>query len=95
MSDLCVRRLQRELKALKKDPMDGIDARPLDDNIRVWHYCIRGSAGTVYEGGYYHGTLEFPKDYPLKPPAIKILTPSGRFKEDRKLCFSFSDFHPE
>lgn len=95
MSDLCVRRLKREMKALMREPIDGIDARPLEQNIRIWHYCIRGSSGTPYEGGYYHGTLEFPKDYPLRPPAIKILTPSGRFKEDRKLCFSFSDFHPE
>jgi ubiquitin-conjugating enzyme E2 J2 len=95
MSDLCVRRLKRELAGLMKHPMDGIEAAPLESNLQVWHYAIRGQAGTPYEGGVYHGKLEFPKDYPLKPPAIRLLTPSGRFKEGTKLCFSFSDFHPE
>jgi len=36
----------------------------------------------------------FPAEYPFKPPGIKMLTPSGRFAPDKKICFSMSDFHP-
>jgi len=36
----------------------------------------------------------FPPEYPFKPPGIKMLTPSGRFQPDKKICFSMSDFHP-
>jgi len=36
----------------------------------------------------------FPSEYPFKPPGIKMLTPSGRFVPDKKICFSMSDFHP-
>ena len=39
-----------------------------------------------YEKGYYHGLLIFPADYPLKPPQIRMLTPSGRFEVNTPLC---------
>ena len=54
---------------------------------------MRGPADSPYAGGEYHGTLVFPPQYPFSPPGIKVLTPSGRFQPDRKLCTSFSDFH--
>ena len=48
-----------------------------------------------YLGGKYHGILEFPETFPMKPPAIKMLTPSGRFELNRRICVSMSDFHIE
>lgn len=72
-----------------------IVAVPNESNILEWHYVIEGSRGTPYEGGYYHGKLIFPKEYPLKPPSVMMLTPSGRFHPNRRLCLSMSDFHPE
>ena len=46
-------------------------------------------------GGYYHGKLIFPRDYPFKPPRIIMLTPNGRFQTHTRLCLSISDFHPD
>jgi ubiquitin-conjugating enzyme E2 J2 len=94
MTEMCLRRLKRELQSLAKNPIEGIEAVPLEANLREWHFVITGPPNTPYEGGTYHGKLEFSKDYPMKPPAIRLMTPSGRFKEGSKLCFSFSDFHP-
>lgn len=87
----------RELKALQKDPLTDpkITALPNDSNILEWHYVIEGVKGSQFEGGYYHGKLIFPKEYPLKPPSVLMLTPSGRFQTNRRLCLSMSDFHPE
>ena len=48
-----------------------------------------------YAGGIYHGVLLFPKEYPLRPPGVKLLTKNGRFHINRRLCLSMSDFHPE
>ena len=31
------------------------------------------------QGGYYHGKLVFPREFPFKPPSIYMLTPNGRF----------------
>ena len=56
---------------------------------------IFGLKDCAYEGGIYHGKLTFPKEYPLKPPGIVMLTPSGRFEVNKKICMSYSDFHPE
>ena len=96
-TDMCKRRLMRELKALQKDPLTDpkITALPNDSNILEWHYVIEGVKGSQFEGGYYHGKLIFPKEYPLKPPSVLMLTPSGRFQTNRRLCLSMSDFHPE
>ncbi len=46
-------------------------------------------------GGFYHGKLLFPSDYPFKPPRIIMITPNGRFQTNRRLCLSISDFHPD
>mmetsp|Transcript_16949 Transcript_16949/g.21447 ORF Transcript_16949/g.21447 Transcript_16949/m.21447 type:complete len:231 (-) Transcript_16949:165-857(-) len=96
-SDMCTRRLTRELRSIQKNPLTNptVHTIPLDKNILEWHYVIEGHANTPYEGGYYWGKLVFPKEYPLKPPSVIMLTPNGRFKTGRRLCLSMSDFHPE
>lgn len=49
----------------------------------------------IFIGGFYHGKLIFPPDFPFKPPSIFMLTPSGRFQTNTRLCLSISDFHPD
>ncbi|DBB09106.1 TPA: hypothetical protein ACH3X3_007717 [Trebouxia sp. C0006] len=60
-----------------------------------WHFLLEGPPDTPYAGGWYIGKLRFPPEYPFKPPAIMMLTPSGRFATGTRLCLSMSDFHPE
>lgn len=88
-------RLRKELIKLKKDPTPEIIAEPDESNILKWHYAIQGPSGTAFEGGEYVGKLIFPSEYPMKAPSIYMLTPSGRFAINTKLCMSMSDFHPE
>ncbi|KAF5895897.1 arf-GAP with coiled-coil, ANK repeat and PH domain-containing protein 3-like isoform X2, partial [Clarias magur] len=59
------------------------------------HYVVRGPEKTPYEGGYYHGKLVFPREFPFKPPSIYMITPNGRFKCNTRLCLSITDFHPD
>ncbi|XP_035163163.1 ubiquitin-conjugating enzyme E2 J2 isoform X2 [Callithrix jacchus] len=59
------------------------------------HYVVRGPEMTPYEGGYYHGKLIFPREFPFKPPSIYMITPNGRFKCNTRLCLSITDFHPD
>ena len=92
---LATNRLRKELINLKKDPPPGVLAEPNEADILSWHYCIQGPKDTHYEGGAYVGKIKFPPEYPLKPPSIYMLTPSGRFQCNTKLCMSMSDFHPE
>lgn len=89
------KRLTKEYKMITESSPPYIQARPNDHNILEWHYIITGPQDTPYYNGQYHGTLTFPSDYPYKPPAIRMITPNGRFKENTRLCLSMSDFHPD
>ncbi|XP_018332732.1 ubiquitin-conjugating enzyme E2 J2-like [Agrilus planipennis] len=88
-------RLKQDYLRLKKDPVPYVTAEPLPSNILEWHYVVCGPEKTPYEGGYYHGKLIFPREFPFQPPSIYMITPSGRFKTNTRLCLSISDFHPD
>jgi len=88
-------RLKQDYIRLIKDPVPYVAAAPLPSNILEWHYVVTGPEETPYEGGLYHGKLVFPREFPFKPPSIYMITPSGRFKTNTRLCLSISDFHPD
>ncbi|CAD6887055.1 unnamed protein product [Tilletia controversa] len=88
------KRLGKEHIMMIKEPPQFCLARPREENILEWHYIVRGPPDTPFHGGEYWGVLQFPPEYPFKPPGIKMFTPSGRFKPDAKICTSMSDFHP-
>ncbi|KAL1673114.1 UBC-like protein [Schizophyllum commune] len=83
---------------MQKEPPPYVWAVPDERNILTCALLNgpmqRGPPDSPYAGGEYHGQLLFPAEYPFKPPGIKMLTPSGRFYPDKKICFSMSDFHP-
>lgn len=89
------KRLTKEYKSMVENPPPFIIAHPSERNILEWHYLITGPPDTPYAGGQYHGTLMFTSEYPFKPPAIKMITPSGRFQPNTRLCLSMSDYHPD
>jgi len=41
------------------------------------------------------GKLIFPNDFPWKPPAILMISETGRFRVNDRICLSISDYHPE
>ncbi|KAK5580235.1 hypothetical protein RB653_000250 [Dictyostelium firmibasis] len=94
---VCVNRLKKELLALSKndDIKDIFIAKPSTSNILEWHFVIYGPPDTPYHGGYYHGMIIFPVEYPYKAPSILMITPSGRFNCNSRICTSMSDFHQD
>ncbi|KAK9305550.1 hypothetical protein QLX08_003349 [Tetragonisca angustula] len=88
-------RLKQDYLRLKKDPIPYVVAEPVPSNILEWHYVVKGPEKTPYEGGFYHGKLIFPVEFPFQPPSIYMTTPNGRFKVNTRLCLSISDFHPD
>jgi len=94
-SAVALLRLRKELLALRRKPVEGILAEPVENNILEWHYVLTGFKDSPFEGGIYHGAVTFPNEYPFKPPSIMMFTPNGRFEVKTRLCLSMSDFHPE
>ena len=94
MSIFINKRLINEYKRILEQPIENIITHPTEDNILEWYYLIK-SDKNEYSGGEYMGKLEFSEEYPMKPPKITMITPSGRFETNTRLCLSISDFHPE
>ena len=56
-------RLRSELKGLRIDPPEGIEATPLDQMCCHWQATITGPAGSPYEGGLFFLYLQVPYRY--------------------------------
>lgn len=52
----------------------GVSAFPKGESIFTWIGTIEGGKGTMYEGLSYKLSLQFPLDYPFKPPQVKFET---------------------
>ncbi|KDQ59458.1 hypothetical protein JAAARDRAFT_33028 [Jaapia argillacea MUCL 33604] len=90
-----VKRIMQEARELANDPSTDYSAAPLEDDIFEWHCTLRGPPGTEFEGGLYHFRILLPAEYPFRPPSIMMLTPSGRFELNTKICISFTNYHEE
>ena len=89
----CMKRLVGEIKLLKKDPHEFVDVSPDEKNPLIWYFLIKGPSDTDYTGGYYIGKLMYPPTYPDSPPDYMMLTPSGRYTINTKICLSNSGYH--
>lgn len=56
-------RLRSELKSLRIDPPEGIEAMPLDHMCCHWQATITGPVGSPYEGGLFYLYLQVPFRY--------------------------------
>mmetsp|Transcript_18849 Transcript_18849/g.32195 ORF Transcript_18849/g.32195 Transcript_18849/m.32195 type:complete len:405 (-) Transcript_18849:699-1913(-) len=90
-----VRRILQEIKEVQEDTSGDFMAEALESDIFEWHFAVRGPPDTDFQGGIYHGRILLPAEYPFKPPAFMMLTQSGRFETNMKICLSISMHHPE
>ncbi|XP_018330336.1 uncharacterized protein LOC108740507 isoform X2 [Agrilus planipennis] len=67
-------RLKSEQRNLRLDPLDGINAMPLDFMSCHWLASIQGPAGSPYEGGLFFLYIQIPHSYPMTPPMVRFLT---------------------
>lgn len=84
-------RVNKEEQSLLKDPIDMAVVRR--KNLE-FHFCLFGLDGD-YEGGFYHGALILPEDYPFSPPELRFYTPSGYFETNKAICTTFTNYHRE
>lgn len=67
-------RLENELRAMEEEAPTHCSFGPVGEDSFRWEAAVIGPAYSCYEGGVFHLSIQFPSDYPLRPPCIKFLT---------------------
>jgi len=92
LSPVCIKRLISEYKKIIDDPIHNCIVYMDEDKMLDWYVLMYNMDGDYTGGEYILKILMSPK-YPFAPPDFMILTPSGRFTHNQKLCFSNSGYH--
>lgn len=89
------KRLKNEMKLLNKNKSEFYQVIQDEQDPLTFYFLLKGDPDSVYNGGYYIGKIMIPKTYPQKAGDYMMLTPSGRFEINKKICLSNSGYHPE
>ena len=72
---MALRRLKKEYVDLQKSPLENTSAGPVcDSDFFTWKASLVGPEGSPYEGGIFFLNIQFPVDYPFKPPRLQFTT---------------------
>nr|CAD1843075.1 unnamed protein product [Ananas comosus var. bracteatus] len=75
MENTARRRLMSEYRKLVENPLEGISAEPLDDNLFIWKAFITGLRDTPWQRGRFELRLQFSDDHPNRPPIVCFVCP--------------------
>ena len=67
-------RLSKEYNSIMAEAPEGLSVNLKNDNLRYWEALIFGPYDSPWENGIFKLDLQFPENYPLKPPTVQFIT---------------------
>ena len=67
------KRIAKELSDLTQNPLDLCDVSE-SESFEKWHVLITGPKESCYSNGLFKLSIDFNKDYPIKPPKVTMMT---------------------
>jgi ubiquitin-protein ligase len=91
-----IKRLIKDVRGIIKNPLvsNGIYYKHHDENMMRGYALILGPEDTVYADGYYFFEIDYPADYPYRPPKVTFKTNQDRIRfhpnlySSGKVCLS-------
>ena len=74
---VCIKRLRKELGDVNIETTRNtelIEVKMINDDLFQWTVNFHGQKNSPFEGGIFNMSFVFPKDYPFKPPKVKMNT---------------------
>nr|XP_009858654.1 ubiquitin-conjugating enzyme E2 N-like isoform X1 [Ciona intestinalis] len=68
------RRIVKETQRLLSEPVPGITAAPVEDNLRYFKVLMKGPKDSPFEGGNFKLELFLPEEYPMAAPKVRFIT---------------------
>ncbi|XP_060221949.1 ubiquitin-conjugating enzyme E2 U isoform X2 [Meriones unguiculatus] len=66
--------LQRDWLEFQHNPMEGITAIPINDDMMSWKAELKGLQNSIWEGFVFDLTIDFTEEYNFVPPVVKFVT---------------------
>jgi len=93
INKLTLKRINADFKKFNEAEKENMYIYPNPENVLEIYFLIIGHPGSPYENGHYIGKLVHNPEYPIKAPDYYMLTPSGRFDINKKICLTNSSYH--